>query len=63
MRTRSIVAAAVWVAVLAGAAQAQERPNILWLSSEDNGPALGPTVTSTPTPRISIDWRSAARSI
>ena len=44
MRTRAIVAAmAVTAAVLAGAgtAHAQERPNILWLSSEDNGPALG----------------------
>ena len=44
MRTRAIVAAmAVGAAVLAGAgaAHAQERPNILWLSSEDNGPALG----------------------
>ncbi|MCY4507510.1 MAG: sulfatase, partial [Acidobacteria bacterium] len=43
MRKRAIVAAAVVAAVLAGvgAAHAQERPNILWLSSEDNGPALG----------------------
>ncbi len=44
MRTGAIVAVlAVGAAVLAGAgaAYAQERPNILWLSSEDNGPALG----------------------
>jgi len=41
---RTILAAVVLgTAVVAGvgAAQAQERPNILWLSSEDNGPALG----------------------
>ena len=44
MGKRSIVGTlALMAAVLAaaGAAQAQERPNILWLSSEDNGPALG----------------------
>lgn len=44
MRTRAIVAALVLgAAVVAGAwpSHAQERPNILWLSSEDNGPALG----------------------
>ena len=43
MGTRSIVGTLALVAVLAvaGAASAQERPNILWLSSEDNGPALG----------------------
>ena len=66
MRTRAIVAAmAVTAAVLAGAvaARAQERPNILWLSSEDNGRRWGPTVTSTPIRRISTGWPSAARSI
>ena len=31
----------VLIAVSAGRARAQERPNILWLSSEDNGPQLG----------------------
>ena len=44
MRIRAIAAAvAAAAAIPAGAAlaQAQERPNILWLSSEDNGPALG----------------------
>lgn len=44
MRKRAIVAALVLgAAVVAGAgpSHARERPNILWLSSEDNGPALG----------------------
>ena len=44
MRTTVIVAAMAAGAVAltgAGFAHAQERPNILWLSSEDNGPALG----------------------
>ena len=45
MRTRAIVSTVAVAAVLAAAgaasAQAQARPNILWLSSEDNGPALG----------------------
>ena len=45
MRTRAIVSTVAVVAVLAAAGaasvHAQARPNILWLSSEDNGPALG----------------------
>ena len=44
MGKRTFLAAVVLGAAVvagAGAAQAQGRPNILWLSSEDNGPALG----------------------
>ena len=37
--------AVLWAGLLVlaswGSAPAQNRPNILWLSSEDNGPALG----------------------
>ena len=36
-----LAAAAGALLVCAGLAAAQDRPNILWISSEDNGPHIG----------------------
>src|SRR6187431_1735718 len=38
---RAVCAAFLLLITAVGVATAQERPNILWLSSEDNGPQLG----------------------
>jgi arylsulfatase A-like enzyme len=38
---RAVLKAAVGLAAICVPAQAQERPNILWITSEDNGPHLG----------------------
>ncbi len=41
MRTEIFVAWTIWVLGAGAAVASSERPNFLWLSSEDNGPELG----------------------